>query len=487
VNRTPSLTSPGNKTVAENAGLSFTLSASDPDGDTLTYSASNLPSGATFTASTRTFRWTPEYSQAGSYQNVLFTVTDNGDPLMSDYEEITITVGNVNRPPVLNPIGTKSIEEGKHLQFTITGTDPDGDLLLHSASNLPDGATFDPDTRMFSWTPGYDDAGNYQNVLFTVTDNGVPYMSDYEEITITVGNVNRPPILNPIGNKSIEEGKRLQFTVIGTDPDGDLLAYSASNLPDGATFDPDSQLFSWTPGYNSAGNYQNIRFTAIDTGDNQESAVEEITITVGSVNRPPVLNPIGNKNGNAGVLLQFVITANDPDGDKLVYSADNLPSGAGFNEQTQTFSWLPGNDQSGNYTVHFSVEDDGIPQEGASEDIIITVNANVITLIELSSFTAAPSNKAVSITWTSESEIDNTGFNIYRAESVHGTYIKINNALIPAHGAPAEGASYEFMDKDVHNRTTYYYKLEDIDLNDRSTFHGPISATPRFIYDMLVR
>jgi hypothetical protein len=72
--------------------LSFTLLATDPDGDTLTYSASSLPSGATFNPATKTFTWTPSYRQAGSYSSVSFTVSDSK---ANDNETITITVSNV--------------------------------------------------------------------------------------------------------------------------------------------------------------------------------------------------------------------------------------------------------------------------------------------------------------------------------------------------------------------------------------------------------
>jgi len=106
------------------------------------------------------------------------------------------------------------------------------------------------------------------------------------------------------------------------------------------------------------------------------------------------------------------------------------------------------------------------------------------TVIQLASFTATPSVRQVILTWTTASEIDNAGFNIYRSESENGGYVKINPALIPAQGSPTQGASYEFVDTDVRNRTTYYYKLEDIDLNGVSTLHGPVSATPRVIHNL---
>jgi hypothetical protein len=103
------------------------------------------------------------------------------------------------------------------------------------------------------------------------------------------------------------------------------------------------------------------------------------------------------------------------------------------------------------------------------------------TLIELSSFTARASNGRVKLEWTTESEIENAGFNIYRAEVVNGDYIQINDELIAAKGSSAKGAKYVFTDNIAKNRKTYFYKLEDVDLLGVSTFHGPVSATPRFV------
>jgi sugar lactone lactonase YvrE len=104
------------------------------------------------------------------------------------------------------------------------------------------------------------------------------------------------------------------------------------------------------------------------------------------------------------------------------------------------------------------------------------------TLVTLSSFTATAQASRVILQWTTESEIDNAGFNIYRATSADGSYVKINKQLIAAKGSASQGTVYGFIDNNVKNRKTYYYQLEDIDLNGKSTFHEPVSATPRLIY-----
>lgn len=104
------------------------------------------------------------------------------------------------------------------------------------------------------------------------------------------------------------------------------------------------------------------------------------------------------------------------------------------------------------------------------------------TLIELSGFSARGKNGAVILQWETAAEIDNQGFNIYRAASADGDYVKINQSLIPACGSVTGGADYSFTDTGVRNGRTYFYKLEDVDLDGNATRHGPQKATPRLLY-----
>jgi hypothetical protein len=115
---------------------------------------------------------------------------------------------------------------------------------------------------------------------------------------------------------------------------------------------------------------------------------------------------------------------------------------------------------------------------------VTTTTSTPATIIKLSSFAAIPKSDRIILEWITESEIDNAGFNLYRSETENGQYTKLNTSLIPAQGSSIQGASYEFDDTSVQNRRTYYYKLEDLDLNGTSTTHGPINATPRWIWGM---
>jgi len=295
----------------------------------------------------------------------LFIVSDGTDQVS---EPITITVGDVNRIPVLSQIGDKNILEGETLEFTITATDSDGDTLTFTTSNFPSGSTFDQTTRSFRWTPLFGDSGVYQNVLFKVDDGND---QDFETITITVGDINRPPVLAAIGNRQVDEGQTLTFTLSATDSDGNALTYFTSNLPTGSSFNAETGVFSWTPGSGSSGNYPNILFTVSD-GTDQVS--EPITITVGDVNRPPVLAPLGNKKVKEGEIVTFSLSATDPDNDKLTYSVSSiLPIGATFDAVKRIFIWKPSSGVAGSYTLSFSVADNGQPSESDSVSMTIEV------------------------------------------------------------------------------------------------------------------
>jgi hypothetical protein len=98
------------------------------------------------------------------------------------------------------------------------------------------------------------------------------------------------------------------------------------------------------------------------------------------------------------------------------------------------------------------------------------------TAVELISFAAQANADKVTLTWETAAELDNEGFNIWRSEAADGSYVKLNSSLIPAQGNADTGASYEYIDTGVVKGSTYYYKLEDLDISGVSTFHGPISA-----------
>ena len=74
---------------------------------------------------------------------------------LCDTATVTVTVTAVNDPPVLGAVGNQSVDELVLLTFTATATDADvpADTLTFSLSGEPVGASIDPVTGVFSWTP----------------------------------------------------------------------------------------------------------------------------------------------------------------------------------------------------------------------------------------------------------------------------------------------------------------------------------------------
>lgn len=100
------------------------------------------------------------------------------------------------------------------------------------------------------------------------------------------------------------------------------------------------------------------------------------------------------------------------------------------------------------------------------------------TAVSLTSFTAVAGDGVVLLSWETGSEMNNLGFDLYRALSEEGPYQKITTAMIPGLGTSPEGARYRYLDEGLENGRTYFYQLEDLDGSGTRERHGPVTATP---------
>jgi hypothetical protein len=89
---------------------------------------------------------------------------------------------------------------------------------------------------------------------------------------------------------------------------------------------------------------------------------------------------------------------------------------------------------------------------------------------------STPVPGTVIVEWTTESEVNLAGFNVYRSENLDGPYVRLNDTLIPASPDPIAGGSYSYADSTARAGVTYYYKLEDVELDGTATVHGPITV-----------
>ena len=236
-------------------------------------------------------------------------------PNLFDEETISIQVDEVNAAPVLGLIGNQGGDELSLITFTASATDADipPNILTYSlGAGAPAGASINPTTGVFTWTPTEAQGpGNY-SITVRVTDNGSPNLFDEETIIVDVDEVNVAPVLGAIGNKSGDELTLITFTASATDADlpANTLTFS---LGPGRRLERASTratgVFTWTPTEaQGPGNYS-VTVRVTDNGSPSMFDEETISIQVTEVNVAPLLASIGAQTVDEGSLLTFTASA----------------------------------------------------------------------------------------------------------------------------------------------------------------------------------
>jgi VCBS repeat-containing protein len=161
-NRSP-VASPASVSVAEDGQVQGTLSASDPDGDPLTFALATPASHgtATISATNGAFTYTPAADYHGP-DSFGFTVSDGRGGSAS--ATVSVTVTPVNDPPTASAPDSVTTQEGTAVTVSVTASDVDGDPLQLSVTRATNGSatvsgssvTFTPaanfsGTGSFSW------------------------------------------------------------------------------------------------------------------------------------------------------------------------------------------------------------------------------------------------------------------------------------------------------------------------------------------------
>ncbi len=439
------------KTINENQELKFFVNATDIDGDPITYSAQGLPTGATFNPTTKEFSWKPTYTQAGNY-SVTFTAHDTHSPSTIS---VSITVVDVNSAPILNAIPDKTVNEGTELVIDVSATDAEGDNLVYSASGLPTGALFDAATRKFTWKPSSTQAGDY-TVTFSVSDGK---LSASTSVKITVVDANTAPVITPVADKTVNTNQQLTFDIVAVDGEGDVLMYSAANIPTGAAFDAALHRFSWKPTSTQAGDYTVTFFVF----DGNSTSTLQVKIKVVKVNSAPVFDAKTISDTtisvhNVPVLFKYQFKVTDPDGDAVTFRIDgDSPSGSTLSS-SGAFNWVTSASHAGRVYMFMITVSDGTLSE--TKVVSITVKSTVVgvedelaipTKFNLAQNYPNPFNPSTTIKFSLPKE----GNVVLKVYSVMGEEVK---TLVNGF----KSAGVHSVNFDAANLTSglYFYKLE---------------------------
>ncbi len=164
---------------------------------------------------------------------------------------------------------------------------------------------------------------------------------------------NAAPVWTITPSQSVDQNRKLTFTVSAIDPDGDPLTYFDSDLPSGATFDQTTRAFQWTPTVSQNGNYT----TTFAASDGLLSATQVVTVTVNRPAAAPRMANIRPRSVKAGHPVKLRVKAKSPSKQPLTYLAMSLPAGAALDAQSGRFLWTPNATQVGKYVVTFVATD----------------------------------------------------------------------------------------------------------------------------------
>jgi hypothetical protein len=345
VNRPPTVSPPADQTAVAGSAATLAIAAADPDGDTLTFSAVNLPAGLTIDAASGAISGTIAAGAAGTYR---VTVSASDGSLTGSSAFTWTVTGGVNHAPMLTQPADQTSAEDTTVALQLAASDPDGEALTYGATGLPAGLTVDAATGRISGTLTFISTGTY-SVTAIVSDGKVAATASF---TWTVTNVDRAPSVTTPADRTSTENEAVSLQVAASDPDGDTLTYTATGLPPALSIDAATGLISGTLSSTSAGSYA----VTVQASDGILSSSATFTWSVATANQPPTMVSPGNQSSRVGAAVSLAIVASDANGDALTFLATGLPGTLSIDRRTGviggTVVALPGS-----YSVTVSVSD----------------------------------------------------------------------------------------------------------------------------------
>ena len=323
------------ETTDEDVALTSTLVASDADGDPLTYSVVTQPSNGVVTitdATTGAYTYSPDADFNGSDS---FTFVANDGTIDSNEATVSITVNAVNDAPVAMD-ATLTTQENVLVVGMLVASDVDGDVVTFAPGVMPANGTLvltDAATGTFSYTP---DMGFVGIDSFTFTANDGTVDSNEATITIEVGNVNDAPILADLMLMTDEDAP-VTGQLVGMDADGDMLAFTITNMPANGTAAVDATgQVTYTPDADFNGSDS---FTVVANDGTVNSNAATVSVTVNAVNDAPFfIAPTPEQDAvievTAGDMLTITLAAEDVDGDTLTFGASSTLAGLSVDSAT---------------------------------------------------------------------------------------------------------------------------------------------------------
>ena len=364
----PTLVSISNLSTAEDTAKVITLVGADPNGSSLSYSATSSTCNVTVTMSGSTLTLTPKLNWSGTATIVATVADENG---LSALRIFVLTVTAVNDAPVLLAIANQTTSEDTAKTVTLSATDIEESSLTYSAtsSNSSNVAT-SISSKVLTLTP----ASNFNgSVTITAKANDGTVDSAAQTFTLTVGAINDAPVVGTVANQTTNEDTAKTVTLSETDVDsGDSHTFSATSSTSNVVPSVSGSTLTLTP----ATNWSGTATINIKVNDGTvDSAAKTFTITVSAVNDAPVLASVANQTTVKNSAKTVTLSGSDVESSSLTYSATSSnSSNVATSISGTTLTLTPANNFVGSATITAKVNDGAL--DSATKTFTITVNAS---------------------------------------------------------------------------------------------------------------
>lgn len=421
--------------TAEDTATLITLTGSDIESSSLTFTIVNQPVNGTLSGSAPNVTYTPTADYNGS-DSFTFRVSDG--QTNSATATVNISITPVNDAPVATPLNVGTTQDAP-VSITLSGSDIDADPLTYAVSTSPTNGTLSGTAPNLTYTPdlGYVGADSFE---FTVSDGTTT--SSPATVSISVSNINDAPVANG-QSLSTPEDTSLSITLTGSDPDGDPLTYSIVNQPVNGTLSGIAPNMTYTP---SANYHGSDSFTFKVNDGTVDSNTATVTITVTPVNDAPVAEE-QSVSTTEDAAKTIVLVGTDADGDAMTYSIVTGPSHGSLSGTGSIKTYTPAANFNGSDSFTFKVNDGTVDSNTATVTITVTPVNDAPVAADESVSTAEDASKAITLSG-SDADHDPITYRVITLPA-HGSLTGTAPALTYAPEANYNGTdSFTFVTND---------------------------------------
>ena len=354
--------------------------ATDPDGDTLTYAWTSLGGGTFDDASVLDTTWTaPAKTHARQDIVLTLTVTDDGTGRLTHTAQVNVRVRENQRPTASVSPDTATVDGGGAVTLRGTASDPDTTTLTYAWTSLGSGSFHDASALDTTWTaPPKTNAAQDITLTLTVADDGYVERAATVTVQVTV-RANRAPVATAtaITPTTVNGDGTVVLRGTASDPDGDPLLHTWSSNGGGIFEDASALDTTWiAPRATTADDPVVLTLTVTDSANASASATASVTVRANQAPRVMVSPTTATVDGEEALALKGM--ASDPESDRLTYFWSSNGGGTFDDDAAPETTWTapPKIDTAQRITLTLAVTDDGAGALRAAATVNVTVRGN---------------------------------------------------------------------------------------------------------------